>query len=96
MATSRTKKDALWRLFAALIPAFIFTNSLGMMLILLLPGDKVVNLSYVITFAFLFYSVLVMWVFHTPHKRKVFKYLGLGIAITSFGVFSVYQWMGPV
>lgn len=87
----RSKKDALIRLFAALVPAFIFTNTLGIFLILLFPSAKTEGLSYVLTFAFVFYSALVMWVFHTPYLKTIALVLGLGITLTSGGSYLIYQ-----
>ncbi|GHF84143.1 hypothetical protein [Thalassotalea marina] len=87
----RSKKDALIRLFSALIPAFIFTNTLGIFITLLFPSAKTEGLSYVLTFAFLFYSALVMWIFHTPYIKTIAIVLGLGITLTGGGSYLIYQ-----
>lgn len=86
----RSKKDVAIRLFATFIPAFILTNTLGIFLTLLLPGEKLTNLSYVITFAFLFYSGLVMWIFHTEKLKSLAIWLTSGIAVTSVGSYILY------
>ncbi|MEM0909679.1 MAG: hypothetical protein AAGJ37_01825 [Pseudomonadota bacterium] len=86
----RTKKDAAARLLISLVPAFIFTNTLGVLLTLSLPGSKLTNLSYVITFAFLFYSVLVMWVFHTTHLKAALSGICIGILLCSGASYLLY------
>ena len=86
----RSKKDVSIRLFAAFIPAFFLTNTLGIFLTLILPGDKVTNLAYVITFAFLFYSATVMWIFHTEKLQTIGTWLTLGILITGAGSYILY------
>lgn len=86
----RTKQDVFIRLFSAFIPAFIFINTLGILLTLILPGDKTTNLSYVITFAFLVYAGLVMWVFHTEKLNRMLIVLSTGIVLTSASSYLIY------
>lgn len=78
-------KTVIARLLAAFIPGFIFINSLGIFLILALPIDRMQMIPWVMTLAFLFYTFLIMWIFHVPSPKRVWTILLAGIAVTSIG-----------
>ncbi len=78
-----SRNDVINRLFAAFIVGFIFTNIVGIALVLLSPFDRVTSISWITVLAFAFYSALIMWVFHTPSLKKIWLVLIGGIISSS-------------
>lgn len=76
-------KVVVSRLLAAFIPGFILTNSLGIFFVLALPIDRMASIPWVMAFAFLVYTFIVMWVFHVPSVKRVWAVLLSGIVLTS-------------
>ena len=86
MATSITARYR-WlvfsRVLAALIPAFLLINTLGVALTFLLPMAQHSAIAWVTLFSFAGYCALIMWVFHAKSLRKIWGALLLAIAFTS-------------
>lgn len=74
------------RLLAAFIPGFLLTNSLGILVVLALPFDRMQVIPWVMVLAFLFYSLLIMWVFHVPSAKRAWTMLLAGLAVTSAAI----------
>lgn len=80
------------RCIAAFIMGFIFINSLGVTVVLLLPGSHLEAIGWVSVFAFLGYSLLVMWCFHERSLGKVWGMLTVGIlasCASSYGLLAM-------
>ncbi|UTW48683.1 hypothetical protein [Bacterioplanoides sp. SCSIO 12839] len=77
------RNAVIFRVLAALLPAFVLTNSLGILLVLILPFDRLAVISWASVLGFLFYSVLVMWIFHVSSLKRIWGRLMLAILLTS-------------
>ena len=93
MATA-TKLVGRWhvasRVFAATIPAFILTNTTGVMLTFLVPGEKFASIAFSIVLAFAIWTALVVWIFSVKRLSTVWYTLLAGIVVTglaSWGLF---------
>ncbi|MEM0909958.1 MAG: hypothetical protein AAGJ37_03230 [Pseudomonadota bacterium] len=71
------------RIMAALIPAFLLINTLGVALTLLLPVAQHSAIAWVTLFSFAGYCALVMWIFHAKSLRLIWSSLVIVIAVTS-------------
>ncbi|WP_035415940.1 hypothetical protein [Ferrimonas kyonanensis] len=64
-----------YRIFLAFIVGFAVINSIGILLSLLLPGDRLTNISWINLLAFLAFTALIMWVFHEPSLKRITRVL---------------------
>lgn len=71
------------RVTAALIPAFILTNTLSIAISFVLPFDKIYSVLWVVLFSFVTYLCIVLWAFHVQSLKKLWLYLFLAIVVTS-------------
>lgn len=65
------------------IPGFILTNSFGIFLSFIIPGEQLTVVTWVTLMAFLFYSLLIMWVFHEKSLKVIWLGLIGAIAVTA-------------
>ena len=89
-----TKGPGHWhiasRVFAATIPGFILTNTSGVLLSFLLPGDRISGVATATLLSFAVYAAIVMWIFSVKRLRTVWTGLMLGILATGAGAWLLY------
>lgn len=78
------------RVFAALIPAFILTNTLSVFLGLLWPGAKVNGVAWGTLLSYAFYTCIIMWIFSVKRLRTVWLGLLAGLVVTGGGAWLLY------
>ncbi|MEM1403040.1 MAG: hypothetical protein AAGG55_06905 [Pseudomonadota bacterium] len=78
------------RVFAALIPAFLLTNTFGVFLVLLLPGDRLGAIAFSTLVSFIIYCCVIMWIFSVERLRTVWLGLLAGLIITGGGAWGLY------
>ncbi len=86
MNTSHSSKPqwaVVSRIVAAFLPGFALTNALGVMVVLLLPFERLSAIAWVTVLAFAFYAALIMWIFHIQSLRKVWSVLMFSLIISS-------------
>lgn len=91
---SATRKVRRWhvgsRVFAAIIPAFILTNTFGIFLALALPVGEFQAIATSMVSSFAIYTCIILWIFAVERLRTVwFGMLG-GIALTAGGAWLLY------
>ena len=93
MATS-AKHLGRWhvasRVFAAVIPAFVLTNTASIFLGLLIPGDKFSGVATATLLSYAIYTALIMWIFSVERLRTVWIVLLSGILATGAGSWLLY------
>lgn len=70
---------------------FVLTNSLGIFLSFVIPGTHLDIVIWITVLAFLFYSGLIMWVFHEKSLKVIWLSLSVGVALT-IGASSLIWW----
>ena len=70
------------KIFAICTLGFILINSLGVFLSFVIPGDQFDVLVWITVLAFLFYSGLIMWVFHEKSLKVIWLSLTIGVIFT--------------
>ncbi|MEM7083161.1 MAG: hypothetical protein AAF465_10535 [Pseudomonadota bacterium] len=85
--TSISRWHVTSRVFAAILFGFILTNTNGVMLTFLLPGDKLSGITTSALLSWTIYAAIVLWVFAVERLRTV--WLGLTGAIVSTSLLSV-------
>jgi len=70
------------RVLAAILPGFILTNTFSIVVSFIWPAEKQVAVAWATLLAFLFYTIIIMWVFHTKSLVKVWSVLMASITIT--------------
>ena len=71
------------RVFAAIIPGFILTNSFSIMLSFLWPAEKQVAVAWSMLLGWITYTCIIMWIFHVKSLVKVWSTLFFSILVTS-------------
>ena len=71
------------RVFAALIPGFVLTNTTGILLTFLLPGDKISAVATATLLSYALYGGVILWIFSVERLRTV--WIGLLAAIAGTG-----------
>ena len=91
---SATKLVGRWhvasRVFAAVIPAFVLTNTTGVMLTFLVPGDKFASIAVSIVSAFAVWTALVIWIFSVKRLSTIWYTMLAGITVTSLASWGLY------
>ena len=89
-----TKGPGRWhiasRVFAAAVPGFVLTNTSGVLLSFLLPGDRINGVATATLLSFAIYTAIVMWTFSVKRLRTVWIGLMLGIVVTGAGAWLLY------
>ena len=78
------------RVVAALIPGFLLTNTTGVLLSFLIPGEKFTGIAWATLLSFLLYAAIIMWVFHVDRLKTVWLGLLGCIAMTSLASLGLY------
>ncbi|MEM8814278.1 MAG: DUF3649 domain-containing protein [Pseudomonadota bacterium] len=88
------KRPGRWhiasRVFAATIPGFVLTNTSGVLLSFLLPGEKLSGVAIATLLSFAIYAAIVMWIFSVKRLRTVWLGLLTGILLTGGGAWLLY------
>ncbi|MEM9209149.1 MAG: hypothetical protein AAGA61_07875 [Pseudomonadota bacterium] len=83
-----TKHVSRWhvasRVFAATLPAYVLTNTTGVFLALLFPGDRAASIISAALVSFAIYTTIIIWIFSVRRLRTVWLGL-LGSAIATGG-----------
>lgn len=91
---STTKRPGRWhvtsRVTAAAIPGFVLTNTSGILLSFLLPGEKIDGIAIATLLSFAIYTAIIMWVFSVARLRTVWIGLIGGIVLTGGGAWLMY------
>ena len=92
--TSRGKRVGRWhiasRVLAAAIPGFLLTNTTGILLTFLLPGDKLSAIATATLLSYLVYTVIILWIFSVERLRTVWVGLLVALAITGVGAWLMH------
>jgi len=92
--TATAKRPGRWhvtsRVLAAAIPGFILTNTSGVFLALVLPGERVDGVAAATLLSFAIYTAIIMWIFSVKRLRTVWIGLLGGIFVTSAGAWLMY------
>ncbi len=92
---SATKKVGRWhvasRVFAAAIPAFILTNTFGVLLALALPVGEFSSIATSMVSSFAIYTCVILWIFSVKKLRTVWLGLLAGIVISSAAAYGLYM-----
>ena len=78
------------RVFAALIPAFLLTNTFGVFLVLALPGERLGAVAFSTLVSFIVYCCIIMWIFSGERLRTVWLGLLAGLLVTGGGAWGLY------
>ena len=70
---------------------FVLTNSLGIFLSFVIPGTHLDIVIWITVLAFLFYSGLIMWVFHEKSLKVIWLSLSVSVVLT-IGASSLIWW----
>lgn len=70
---------------------FALTNSLGIFLSFIIPGTQLDIVVWITVLAFLFYSGLIMWVFHEKSLKVIWLSLSASVILT-VGASSLIWW----
>ncbi|MEM1411365.1 MAG: hypothetical protein AAGH19_03325 [Pseudomonadota bacterium] len=93
VATAR-KAPGRWhvtsRVVAAILPAFILTNTAAVLLALALPGERLTGAAIGTFASFLIYVAIIMWVFSVERLRTVWLGLTAAIIVTGGGAWLLY------
>ena len=73
------------RVFAAAIPGFVLTNTTGILLSFLLPGDKLDGIATATLLSYAIYTAIILWVFSVQRLRTVWIGLLSALAVTGAG-----------
>lgn len=78
------------RVVAAVIPGFVLTNTSGVLLALLLPGDRLDGVATATLLSYGIYTAIIMWVFSVERLRTIWLGLLLAIAATGGAAWLMY------
>jgi len=94
MAASAASSLSGWhiaqRVFAGLILGFILTNTSGVFLALLPPGDVVPAVAWTTLLSWVLYLAIVIWVFSVKNLKTIWLGLIGAIVLTTAGAFGLY------
>ncbi|MEM7430517.1 MAG: hypothetical protein AAF351_01130 [Pseudomonadota bacterium] len=94
---SATDKVGRWhvasRVFAATIPAFVLTNTTGVLLALIWPGGQFPSIVTSMVSAFAIYTAIILWIFAVKRLRTVWWTMLGGILFTG-GASALLLFMG--
>ncbi|MEM7501591.1 MAG: hypothetical protein AAF417_06085 [Pseudomonadota bacterium] len=94
MATAASKGLGRWhvasRVFAAVVPAFVLTNTTSVLLGFLLPGGKFTGVATATLLSYALYTAIIMWIFSVKRLRTVWTTLMVGIVLTGAGAWLMY------
>lgn len=77
------QKKIAARLFAAIFLGFILTNTLSTLIGFLLPSNKLNAVFTATLLSFVVYTLIVVWIFHTPHTKRMLLVLFAAIIASS-------------
>ncbi|MEM8930498.1 MAG: hypothetical protein AAGE94_04955 [Acidobacteriota bacterium] len=78
------------RVFAVVLPGFILTNTTGILLSLLIPGDKLSAVATATILSYVFYTAIILWAFSVERLRTVWLGLLSAIVVTGAGAWLLY------
>ena len=78
------------RVVAAVIPGFVLTNSAGVLISFIIPGEKFTGIAWATLLSFVIYAAIIMWIFHTDRLKTVWLGLLGCIAFTSLASWGLY------
>ncbi|MEM7585904.1 MAG: DUF3649 domain-containing protein [Acidobacteriota bacterium] len=73
------------RVLAAAIPGFLLTNTAGILLTFLLPGDKLSAVATATILSYLLYAAIILWIFSVQRLRTVWIALLSAVVVTGGG-----------
>ena len=84
-----TKRVSRWhvasRVFAAVVPAYVLTNTTAVFLALLFPGDRVSPILSATVASFAIYTTIILWIFAVKRLRTVWWGMLIGLVVTGGG-----------
>ncbi|MEM8984816.1 MAG: hypothetical protein AAGC71_17540 [Pseudomonadota bacterium] len=78
------------RVFAAVIPAFVLTNTTGVFFALASPAGQFQAIATSLASAFAIYTVIILWIFSVKRLKTVWLGLLAGLVITAGGSWLLY------
>ena len=78
------------RVFAATAPAFLLTNTAGILLSLVLPGERISGIATATLLSYAIYTVIIMWIFSVKRLRTVWIGLVSALVLTGGGAWLLY------
>ena len=88
------RKPGRWhvasRVLAAAIPAFLLTNTTGILLSLALPGEQISGIAMATLVSYAIYTAIIMWIFSVKRLRTVWVGLASALLLTGSGAWLIY------
>ncbi|MEO0367265.1 MAG: hypothetical protein AAF197_00610 [Pseudomonadota bacterium] len=82
MATQKSKLHVASRVFAATIPAYLLTNTIGVLLTFVLVTEKTTGVALATIMSFAIYTAIIIWIFSVDKLKTVWWGLTLAILFT--------------
>lgn len=91
ISSNRSRWHVTGRVLAAVLLGYILANTLGSLLIFVLPVDRISGIIIGTLSTFLFWGAAVMWTFTVDSMRHVMLGLLSAIVLTSAATWAMYS-----